>query len=156
MNKTYIDDPKYDQSDNQIDLSASTVLLKYLDKYPKPKHDIIYDERQIEINNYYIMKYKSESYIFKLIIFFCGLALIGCLFFSKGFISETLYIIYLGIIISVGIITIIYNVYDLLYRDKRRFDEYDYGYMSLIGSDMAVPTTKDESINNDSDKIKCV
>jgi uncharacterized membrane protein len=154
--QTYIDNPNYDNQNYQTDLSASTVLLKYLDKYPKPTHNIIYNERQLEINNYYIMKYKSESYILRLIILFCGLALIGCLFFFKGFISETLYITYLGIIISVGIITILYNVYDLLYRDNRRFDEYDYGYMSLIGTDMSSPQTKDNSTNNDSDKIKCV
>lgn len=154
-NETYIHNPNYDHRDYQTDLSASTVLLKYLDKYPKPKPNIMYNERQLEMNNYYIMKYKSESYILKLIIFFCGLALIGCLFFFKGFISETLYIMYLGIIISVGIITIIYNIYDLLYRDNRRFDEYDYGYMSLTGTDMSGNTT-DNSTNDDSNKFKCV
>jgi uncharacterized membrane protein len=152
--QTYIDNPKYDEANYQTDISASSVLLKYLNKYPKPK-DNVYNERQLEINNYYIMKYKSESYIFKLIIFFCGLALIGCLFFFKGFISETLYITYLGIIISVGIITILYNVYDLLYRDKRRFNEYDYGYMSLIESDIS-GNIIDNSTNDNSDKIKCV
>lgn len=154
-NETYIDNPNYDERDYQTDLSASTVLLKYLDKYPKPSPNNIYNERQLEMNNYYIMKYKSESYILKLIIFFCGLSLIGCLFFFKGFISETLYIMYLGIIISVGIITIIYNIYDLLYRDNRRFDEYDYGYMSLIGTDMSGNKT-DNSTNDDSNKFKCV
>lgn len=156
MNQTYIDNPNYDQSIYQTDLSASTVLLKYIDKYPKPKHNIVYNDRQLEINNYYIMKYKSESYILQLIIFFCGLALIGCLFFFKGFISETLYLIYLGIIISAGIITILYNISDLLYRDKRRFDEYDHGYMSLIGEDMSVSTTNNNSTNDDSNKNKCV
>lgn len=154
MNQTYIDNPNYDQSIHQTDLSASTVLLKYVDKYPKPKHNIVYNDRQLEINNYYIMKYKSESYILQLIIFFCGLALIGCLFFFKGFIGETLYLIYLGIIISAGIITILYNIFDLLYRDKRRFDEYDHGYMSLIGSDMS--GNKLDNSSNDNDKIKCV
>jgi hypothetical protein len=59
------------------------------------------------------------------------------LFFLKGFIGETLYIIYLGIIISIGIITIGYNIYNLLYRDNIRFDEYDYGYMSEIGTDIS-------------------
>jgi hypothetical protein len=155
MKQTYIDNPNYDKDNYQTDISASTVLLKYLDKYPQPKPNIIYNERQLEINNYYIMKYKSESYILRLIIFFCGLSLVGCLFFFKGFIGETLYITYLGIIISVGIITIIYNVYDLFYRDKRRFEEYDYGYMNLIDSDVS-GNKDDKSANDDSDKIKCV
>jgi len=122
------------------DLNNSYLLLKYLNKSkrdPDKEHpNIIYNERQIDVNKYYIMKYQSESYILKLIIFFCGLALIGSLFFFKGFIGETLYIIYLGIIISIGIITIGYNIYNLLYRDNIRFDEYDYGYMSEIGTDI--------------------
>jgi len=123
------------------DLNNSYALLKYLNKSQRDPDEsqpnIIYNERQIDVNKYYIMKYQSESYILKLIIFFCGLALLGCLFFLKGLIGETLYIIYLGIIISIGIITICYNMYNLLYRDNMRFDEYDYGYMSNIGNDIS-------------------
>jgi hypothetical protein len=120
------------------DLTISDGLLKYLNKYQgKDKHiNLIYGEKQIDVNKYYIQKYQSESYIFKLIIFFCGLALVGCLFFLKGLISETLYIIYLGIIISIGFITIGYTIYNLLFRDNVRFDEYDYGDMSNIGTDI--------------------
>jgi len=123
----------------QTDLSASTLLLKYLDNYQSKINvpvNLDYSNRQLEINNYYIMKYRSESYILKLIIFFCGMALIGCFFFLKGFIGESLYVTYLGIIISIGIFVIIYNIYYLLYRDNIRYDEYNYGNMSYPGRDM--------------------
>ena len=70
----------------QKDIATSTLLLKYLDKYPIKTDNIIHSKRHLDINNYYIMKYQSEIYILKLIILFCGLALIGCLFFLKGFI----------------------------------------------------------------------
>ena len=124
------------------DLNNSYSLLKYLNKYqrdPDKEHpNLIYSERQIGVNKYYIMKYQSESYILKLIIFFCGLALIGSLFFLKGFIGETLYIIYLGIIISIGIITIGYTIYNLLYRDNIRFDENDYGYMPDVSGNTGI------------------
>ena len=128
------------------DLYLSTGLLKYLDSHTsKPIPNNIYSERQIDINKYYIMKYQSETHILKLIIFFCGLALVGCLFFFKGFIGESLYIIYLGVVITVAFIIIIYNIYILIYRDNRRFDEHDFGYMTSSGNhdDVATPDETD-------------
>lgn len=124
------------------------------------KNDI-YDEKEIEVNNYYILKYKSESHILKSIIFFCGLALFGCFFFLKGFIGEALYIIYLGCIITFGMIYIIYIMYDLKYRDNQQFNEYDYGYMQKTGTDIKpikkekTDEDKDEKVNKDK-KNKCI
>lgn len=149
-------------SNYTTDLSASLFLLKYLDKYHDKPKNLTYDKRQVDINKYYIMKYKSESYILKLIIFFCGLALIGCLFFFKGLISETLYIVYLGFIITIGIIMVVYNIYLLKYRDNQRFDEYDYGYMQRPGTDVGNLIIKNaDNSSSDSDKTinskeKCI
>jgi hypothetical protein len=119
----------------------------------------IYNKKLLDVNNYYILKYKSESHILKLIIFFCGLALIGCLFFLKGFIGETLYIIYLGFIITIGLFYIIYNIYDLIYRDNQRFDEYDYGYMQKPGTDLPKlnePKKIEHETNIKDKKNKCL
>lgn len=119
----------------------------------------IYDEKELEVNNYYILKYKSESDILKSIIFFCGLSLIGCFFFLKGLIGESLYIMYLGCIITFGMIYIIYNMYDLKHRDNQKFDEYDYRYTQTIGTDIK-PIKKhmhedDLNINNNKEN-KCI
>jgi len=138
------------------DLYLSTGLLKYLDSYKS--HQIsnnVYNERKIDVNNYYIMKYQSESHILKLIIFFCGLALIGSFFFLKGFIGESLYILYLGIILSIGIIIIIYNIYILIYRDNRHFDEHDFGYMKHPGNDYEGDNEAKLEINDKKDDLKC-
>lgn len=120
----------------------------------------VYNEKLLDVNNYYILKYKSESHILKLIIFFCGLALIGCFFFLKGFIGEALYITYLVFIIVVGMCYIIYNIYDLLYRDNQKFDEYNYGYIQKPGTDIKVKNKKenkeDENINKDDKLNKCI
>ena len=119
----------------------------------------IYNKKLLDVNNYYILKYKSESHILKLIIFFCGLALIGCLFFLKGFIGETLYIIYLGFIITIGLFYIIYNIYDLQYRDNQQFDEYDYGYMQKPGTDLPKLNESkeiEEETNMKDKKNKCL
>lgn len=129
QNKNYEKDAKF----------SSEVLAHMNEIQRHDKKKIVqkqYKNRQVEINNYYIMKYNSESYIFKLIIFFCGLALIGCLFHLKGYIDDTLYAVYLGIILSVATITIIYNIFLLFFISKRYFDESDYGNLYNIGTDM--------------------
>jgi len=137
------------------DLYLSTGLLKYLDSYKsKPTPNNVYNERHIDANKYYIMKYQSETHILKLIIFFCGLALIGSFFFLKGLISQSLYVIYLGIIISIAIIMIIYNIYTLIYRDNRRFDEYNFGYMATPGDHDESDDTPEET-DNKSNESKC-
>jgi len=122
----------------------------------------IYNQKLLDVNNYYILKYKSESNILKLIIFFCGLALIGCVFFLKGLIGEALYIIYLGFIISIGVVYVIYNIYDLKYRDNQRFDEYEYGYMKEPGTDLSginvsdIKTNDDDLDTENDEKNKCI
>ena len=128
----------------------------------EPNKNHIYNQKLLDVNNYYILKYKSESNILKLIIYFCGLALIGCFFFLKGFIGEALYIIYLGFIISIGVVYVIYNIYDLKYRDNQRFDEYEYGYMKEPGTDMLGIDISGSKINdneldsNEDKKNKCI
>ena len=154
-----IDDPTYTNSDNPEDIVGSYYVLKYVNSYKQKPGNEIYNERHIDSNKYYIMKYQSESYILKLIIFFCGLALIGCLFYLKGLIGETLYIIYLGIIISIGIITIMYNIYKLIYRDYYYFDEINFDYMGYPGTDISggdMTSNKKSESTVKSSKNKCV
>jgi uncharacterized membrane protein len=152
-----IDNPNYTSSDNLLDISNAYTSLKYVNTYEQKPGNEIYNKRHIDSNKYYIMKYQSESHILKLIIFFCGLSLIGCLFYLKGLIGETLYIIYLGIIISIGIIMVIYNMYKLIYRDYYYFDESNYGYMSYPGTDMSGQDMKkiEKKSNVESSKNNC-
>jgi hypothetical protein len=139
-----------------VNVPTSRDMLKYFNKKSKPINPD-YIDRQIDINKYYTMKYQSEIYILKLIIFFCGLALIGCLFFFKGFIGETIYILYLGIIISIGIIIICYNIYKLIYKDNQKYEENDYGYMNKPGTDLSnIPTITKIPNEVESDENKCV
>ena len=155
-----IDEPNYINSNYSLDISQSYNSLKYLNSYKKKPGNEIYNERHIDVNNYYIMKYQSESYILKLIIFFCGLSLLGCLFYLKGLIGETLYIIYLGFIISIGIIMVIYSIYKLIYRDYYYFDETNFNYMSYPGTDISGQDMKKNEKKSNSDintsKNKCV
>uniref|UniRef100_A0A6C0D187 Uncharacterized protein n=1 Tax=viral metagenome TaxID=1070528 RepID=A0A6C0D187_9ZZZZ len=155
----YVNDININSNYN-YDIGLSTGLLKYLDSYKSDPNannpNSAYKQRHIDVNKYYIMKYQSESYILKLIIFFCGLALIGSLFFLKGFINESLYILYLGIIISVAMITIVYNIYKLIYRDNTHFDEIDFGYMNDPGTDVNYPDISFDIVNPNLKIDKCV
>ena len=157
-----IDEPNYINSNYSLDISQSYNSLKYLNSYKQKPGNEIYNERHIDVNKYYIMKYQSESYILKLIIFFCGLSLLGCLFYLKGLIGETLYIIYLGFIISIGIIMVIYSIYKLIYRDYYYFDEINHNYNSYPGTDISGEDMKTNENKSDStstvktSKNKCV
>ena len=137
---------------NKINLDKSTTVDSY---------DSINDERQVKINNYYISKYTAESNILKQIIFFCGLCIIGSLFYMKGLIGESIYIIYLGIIIAVGSIYVCSSIIMLYFRDKQIFDEYDYGLMNDPGDglDLSYNSYKPDievSSAKVKDKDKCV
>ena len=151
--KNYVNNNRLYDNDNQIkqynnfskemniydgDVRMSTMMLQYLNNNKLEDIDnSLNDMRQIDINNYYTSKYNKESNILKQIIFYCCLALVGSLFFLKGLITETLYIIYLAIIICIGFSAVLYSLYDLYMRDSIVFDEYDYPYMKAPGSDIS-------------------
>jgi hypothetical protein len=137
------DNLKNENANYRKDINNSTYFIRYLNNINNKKNSTIKphnednEQRQLEINNYYILKYKKESDILKELIFFCGLALIGCVVFMKGFISESVYIIYLASIFAIGIIKILYSIYNLYSRDTIRFDETDFSYSSIAGRDMS-------------------
>jgi len=127
------------QMDNyNNDITNSNVFMSYLNNNKKllNNDNSANNIRQIEINNYYTSKYNSESNILKNVVMFCCLALVGSLFFLKGVISESLYIVYLGILLFIGFITVVYGIYNLYFRDNIKFDEYDFQFMKAPGNDM--------------------
>jgi hypothetical protein len=132
------------------DIRYSSILLQYLNKNTLNDND----KRQMEINNYYISKYNNESNILKQIIFFCCMALVGSLFFLNGLISESLYIVYVSLIIFIGCMNVFYSIYNLYLRDNIVFDEYEYKFMNAPGKDMSyIPITKE---NKQVDIKKCL
>ena len=151
----------------QNDITMSNYFLTKLNIIKTKKNTLIQpnnednDKRQIEINNYYILKYKKEGDILKTLIFFCALALIGSLFSIKGLISETVYIIYLSSIFSIGLMIILFSTYNLYSRDNINFDETDFSYSSVAGTDMSYntiddkPITSKKNIDSETDK-SCV
>ena len=50
-----IDNPNYIDSNYSLDISQSYNSLKYLNSYKQKPGNEVYNERQIDVNNYYIM-----------------------------------------------------------------------------------------------------
>jgi hypothetical protein len=159
---------KNENTNYKKDIDYSTYLIDVINDIQIKKNSLKqpYNEenekRQLQINNFYILKYKKESDILKQLIFFCGLALLGCIVFMKGFISEPFYIIYLAIIFVIGLLKILFSIYNLYARDNIIFDETDYSYSSIAGrdlyniSDTSIKIDKDKDKDKDKDTSKCI
>jgi len=84
--------------------------------------------RLVEINTYYGQRYEAQSNLMKKIILVCLPVLIIFIFKKKGFIPEMIANYLLGIIIAVGAILIIRNVWDIYTRSNMDFNAYDWNY----------------------------
>jgi hypothetical protein len=83
-------------------------------------------KRELEINVYYIQKYYKQINILKQIIFICCLGLIGFMLFNMGFFSEQFLVLYIGVLMSILFIKVMYDLWDIYIRDYRYFDEYNF------------------------------
>lgn len=87
------------------------------------------NKRHIELNEYAILKYKAQTIVLKKIIIICCIALIGSYVYYLNFITKTFYNIYLGIVFGVGVIIVMYDLYDIFMRSSYNFNEYDYEFI---------------------------
>lgn len=83
-------------------------------------------KREIQVNSYYIQKYYKQINILKEIAFFCCLGLIGFILFNMGILSETILVSYVGILLALLFIKVMYDLWDIYIRDDRYFDEYNF------------------------------
>ncbi len=83
-------------------------------------------KRQIESNSFYIKKYNKEIGILKEIVFFSCLGLLGFILNNKGIFSENFLVMYIGVLLSILFIKVLYDLWDIYIRDERNFDEYDF------------------------------
>jgi hypothetical protein len=84
------------------------------------------ENRLIEIDRYYIAKYKAETKVLQVVIFFCCLALIGSILYNKEIISLLMYTTYVGFISLIMLLVIGRDMYNIFIRDSTNFDEIDY------------------------------
>ena len=84
--------------------------------------------RMIDINTYFTEKYKAQTDLMKLIIYFAIPLLIITILANKGIISNKLAYIIGGVILILGVILVIMKIYDLNNRNNMNFREMNVGY----------------------------
>lgn len=84
--------------------------------------------RMIDINTYYTEKYRAQTDLMKLIIYFAIPLLLLTILANKGIISNNIAYGIGGVILLIGVVMIIMKVYDLNNRDNMNFREINVGY----------------------------
>ena len=115
------------------EVSAINILENELND-SKIRMNLLEDEknnkiRLVEINTYYGKKYNAYSKIMKTIVIFCVPLIILAVLKKKGFVPPTLYILMTCIIITISIIIIWRQVFDIFSRDNMNWDEYDFNFV---------------------------
>ena len=102
--------------DQQIGQSQKALNKQNVDK--------INLERMAEVKTYYSLKYKAINYIIKVFFFIAVVIYVLIAFFG---VSTAIPRIAIGLIAFLGLCYILYLYYDITLRDKRNFQEYDFG-----------------------------
>ena len=92
--------------------------------YADLKQNNIDKLRMLDINTYYTEKYKAQTDLMKLIIYFTIPLLILAILNNKRIIGKNLVYILGGIILLVGVICVLMMLYDINNRDPMNFREY--------------------------------
>lgn len=80
--------------------------------------------RMIEINRYYTQRYRAQSDLMKLIIFFAVPLLLITILANKGILPKNIAYALGGVILLVGLIMVIRKIMDINSRDNMDFSEY--------------------------------
>jgi hypothetical protein len=83
-------------------------------------------KRMVQINTYYSKKYADYIYIAKLTILLCAIIIILSMLVRRSIISNGLYSILIGFCCFVIIITIIYTLISMRYRDQIDYSKYNF------------------------------
>ena len=108
-----------------------------------------YDEivNKIRWNTYYYKKYRQQTKMLFFIIFICIVMItLSKLRSLYPYFDEKAYSLIIGIILGLAFIRIFLELWDLLIRDNKNFDEYDYsiyGKPSKNITELAESDTKD-------------
>jgi hypothetical protein len=120
-----------DNINDMIDSTVTTGLSYYLNKIndvDSLNQNLHNDKRHIQINEYAILKYQAQTVVLKKIIIICCIALIGSLLFYVNIFPNMVYNVYLGIVFGIGVIIIMFDLYDIFRRSSYDFNEYDYNF----------------------------
>jgi hypothetical protein len=106
----------------------SNILIqsKNLDDFSQ---NMVDTKRNIEIDLFYIEKYRAQIDVLKYIIFICCISLFGSVMYHNRLLTDTLYTGYLTLVFVIGLIIILYKLFDIFIRNNNNFKEYDYNFI---------------------------
>ena len=114
------------------------------------------NKRKLEIEHFYILKYKKEIQLLQQIIIICSIGLVGCFIYSMGLMSNNMLSLYLGFVLAVGFVFVFYRLWDIFIRDNEVFDEYDYGiYGSKPAENVDMTTDTKGKVKHNLSNLKC-
>ena len=154
----------YYNTDLVSDTSNNDVLQFYNDVYDDI-NKLNLDKENAFSNIYMYKKSKMINKVFYTIIITCALIIV-LTFINKTFkyFDDVAYLIMCGVLIALGFIYIGYYLWDLFFRSKLNFDEYDYDkfgtvsppklssysskdYSDVSGGNVKCGSSKNEGIN---------
>ncbi len=96
--------------------------------YDALKQNNIDKLRMIDINTYYTEKYRAQTDLMKLIIYFAIPLLLLTILANKGIIPNNIAYGIGGVILLVGVVMVIMKIYDINNRNNMNFREINVGY----------------------------
>lgn len=125
-------------------------LINAENEYNILKENNVNKLRMVELNTYYIEKYKNYIDLMKLIILFSVPLLLITILLNKNILPYNIALILGGTILVVGLYMIITRIIDLSKRDNMNFNEYNLRDISgiAVGSENQTKNTIPYDISN--------
>ena len=101
--------------------------------------------RMVEINKYYGDKYQDQSYLMMMIIIICIVLIIIKFLHNKNILPDTLYVIFLIAVLSVGFIFIFWKMVYLYSHNNFDYNKYNWAFNTETAPKL--DTTNPDGIN---------
>tara|TARA_Y100000768_G_C23991051_1_gene693085 strand:+ start:9270 stop:10199 length:930 start_codon:yes stop_codon:yes gene_type:complete len=117
--KDYSNNLKILEEATEIDISNNIQDLENL------YYDNNVKKRNLKLNTFYEKKLKNQTYILKTMSYIFLTLLTICLIYKFGFINNTFFILLTSVGITIALVTFIYKIVDIFFRDNVDYDSYN-------------------------------
>lgn len=85
--------------------------------------------RLVQINTYYGKRYNAQASIMRTIVYTCVIIFVLLLLRNKlGILPSNVFIVLVGLVLTIAIIMVVYKMIDISNRDNMNFDEYNWKF----------------------------
>jgi len=115
------------------ELSTIAILEDELNE-AKRRFNAIQDQkndklRLVQINTYYGKRYNAQTDIMRTIVYTCIIIFIILLLRNKvGILPDMIFLVLVGLVLTIGIVRVVYKIIDISNRDNMNFDEYNWKF----------------------------